>query len=79
MNLIIGIITGILSGFIAGRIIGSDNKGWLANLFIGLIGGFIGGWVFGLLNITWGGWIGTVGTSVVGAVILLLICNKLMK
>ena len=45
----------------------------------GFIGGFAGGFLFDLLNITWGGTIGQLGTAVVGAVVVLWIASKLKK
>ena len=71
MGLIGAIIIGILAGFIANKIMG---KGVL-----GVIGGFAGGFLFDLLNITWGGTIGQLGTAVVGAVVVLWIASKLKK
>ena len=66
MGLIGAIIIGILAGFIANKIMG---KG----------GGLLWNLVLGLLNITWGGTIGQLGTAVVGAVVVLWIASKLKK
>ena len=70
MGLIGAIIIGILAGFIANKIMGKGG-GLLWNLVLGVIGGFAGGFLFDLLNITWGGTIGQLGTAVVGAVVVL--------
>ena len=78
MGLIGAIIIGILAGFIANKIMGKGG-GLLWNLVLGVIGGFAGGFLFDLLNITWGGTIGQLGTAVVGAVVVLWIVSKLKK
>ena len=78
MGLIGAIIIGILAGFIANKIM-DKGGGLLWNLVLGVIGGFAGGFLFDLLNITWGGTIGQLGTAVVGAVVVLWIASKLKK
>jgi uncharacterized membrane protein YeaQ/YmgE (transglycosylase-associated protein family) len=65
-----GIITGLIAGLIAGWIMKSSH-GILWDILLGVVGGFFGGWLFEQLNLSWGGWIGSVGTAVVGAVVLI--------
>lgn len=78
--MICGIITGIIIGFIASKLFSGEGKGCIVNLFLGIIGGMFGGWLFELLGIQWNnGWIGEIGTGVIGAVVLLCIFNKLFK
>ena len=77
MGLIGSVILGILAGLFANKIMGKSSDGCWWNLFLGVIGGFVGGWVFDLLNISWGGVIGQLGTAIVGAVIVLFVANKL--
>ena len=71
------IIVGIIAGYIASRITSGEGKGCLIDLFLGVVGGFVGGWLFELLNISWGGKIGQVGTAAVGAIVVLWLWNKL--
>ena len=78
MGLIGAIIIGILAGFIANKIMGKSS-GLLWDLILGVIGGFAGGILFDLLEITWGGTIGQLGTAVVGAVVVLWIASLLRK
>ena len=78
MGLIGAIILGILAGFIANKLMGKGG-GLLWDLILGVIGGFAGGFLFDLLNITWGGIIGQLGTAVVGAVIILWIASFFRK
>ena len=53
--------------------------GLVACLLLGLVGGFVGGNVLGWIGIEWHGVIGQIGTSVVGAVIILWLWAKLKK
>lgn len=73
------IIIGCLAGFIAGKIMRGGGFGFLWNLILGIIGGVVGGWTLSLLNISWGGTIGSLGTAVVGAVLLLWIASLFKK
>ena len=65
--------------FIAGKIMRGGGFGFLWNLILGIIGGVVGGWALSLLNISWGGTIGSLGTAVVGAVLLLWIASLFKK
>lgn len=71
MNFIWYILIGILSGFIAGKIMRGGGFGLIVNLIVGIVGGILGGLVFGLFGISADNLIGSLITSVVGAVILL--------
>ena len=76
------IITSLLIGAIAGGLasfIMNSKGGLIRNIIIGIIGGFVGAYVFGLLNISWNGLIGTIGTSLVGACLLIFIGKALFK
>lgn len=79
MGLIGAIIIGVLAGLFANKIMDKQSSGCWWNLFLGVIGGFVGGWVFDLLNISWGGIMGQLGTAIVGAVIVLWVANTLKK
>lgn len=70
--MIAGIITGLIAGLIAGWIMKSGG-GIIWDIILGVLGGLFGGWLFEQLNISWGsyGWLGSVGTAIVGAVILI--------
>jgi uncharacterized membrane protein YeaQ/YmgE (transglycosylase-associated protein family) len=74
------IIVGIIAGFLAGKIMRGGGFGLLLNLLLGIVGGAVGGWVFGLLGINWSnGWIGEIGTGVVGAIIVLYVASLFKK
>lgn len=70
------IIAGIVIGYIANRLFGGEGNGCLMNFLLGVVGSAFGGWMFSLLNISWGGMIGEIGTGVVGAIVFLWIWNK---
>ena len=78
MGLIGAIIIGILAGFIANKAMGKSS-GLLWDLFFGVNGALAGGILFDLLEISWGGTIGQLGTAVVGAVVVLWIASLLRK
>lgn len=70
------VIIGICAGFLAGKIMRGGGFGCLWNLLLGVVGGVVGGWVFSLFNISWdAGWIGELGTAVVGSVLVLYIAS----
>ncbi len=71
------IVVGIIAGFVASKITSGKGKGCLMDLILGIIGGVVGGWVLNLLDITWGGPFSNIGTSILGAIIVLWIWNKL--
>ena len=78
-GLIGSIVIGCLAGFIAGKIMRGGGFGFWMNLLLGIVGGVVGGWTLSLLNISWGGTIGSLGTAVVGAVLVLCIASLFRK
>ena len=48
-------------------------SGWIANLVVGLVGGVLGGWLFSFFGLVPAGTLGSLATSVIGAVVLLWI------
>lgn len=69
--MIAGLITGLVAGLIAGWIMRGQGYGCLWNIVLGLIGGSVGGWLFEQLGISWNGPAGSIGTAVVGAVVVI--------
>lgn len=79
MGWIAWIIIGIIAGWLAEQIMGR-NHGLLTNLVVGIIGAFIGGWIASdVLNIAWGGWIGSTIVATIGAVLLLFILGLIKR
>jgi uncharacterized membrane protein YeaQ/YmgE (transglycosylase-associated protein family) len=78
-GLIIGIVTGIIAGFVASKLFDGQGKGCVVNLVLGIIGGALGGWVFSLFGLGANSWVGELVISVIGAMLFLLVWNKLLK
>lgn len=79
MSFIWFILIGIVSGFVAGKLMRGGGFGWIVNLVVGIIGGVLGGWLFSLLGIHTSSIIGSLITSVVGAVVLLWIVGLISR
>jgi len=79
MNFVWFILIGLVSGFVAGKLMHGGGFGLIVNLIVGIIGGVLGGWLFSLLGIYTAGIIGTLITSVVGAVFLLWVVGLLSR
>lgn len=79
MSFIWYILIGLVSGAVAGKLMRGGGFGWLVNLIVGIIGGVLGGWIFGILGIHTSSLIGSLITSVVGAIFLLWIVGWLSK
>lgn len=73
------VVVGIVAGAVACLIMGRERQGCLVNLLLGLAGGFVGGNALGWISVEWHGVTGQIGTSVVGAVIILWLCAKLKR
>ncbi|MDP3660315.1 GlsB/YeaQ/YmgE family stress response membrane protein [Phenylobacterium sp.] len=72
------IIIGILAGWLAEKIM-KRNHGLLTNLVVGLVGALLGAFVAGLLGINFGGWIGSIVVSTIGAVVLLFLLGLVKR
>ena len=79
MSFIWYILIGLVSGAVAGKLMRGGGFGWLVNLIVGIIGGVLGGWLFGILGIHTSSILGSLITSVVGAIFLLWIVGWLSK
>lgn len=60
-------------GWIAGQLVRGKGYGPVYDGLLGLGGGIVGNIIFGLLSIPSGGFIGTIITGVVGAIILVYV------
>lgn len=71
MNLIWLLIIGALAGWLAGHVTRGRGFGLLGDMVVGVIGAWLGGFilhVFGLYSV---GFIGSLVTALIGAVVLL--------
>lgn len=67
---IAAIIIGGLAGWIASGVMKTDT-GIFLNVVLGIIGAAIASFLFGILGISFGGWIGYLIAGVIGACILI--------
>lgn len=67
---IAAIIIGGLAGWIASGLMKTDT-GLFLNIVLGIIGAAIASFLFGILGISFGGWIGYLIAGVIGACILI--------
>ncbi|MCA9304509.1 MAG: GlsB/YeaQ/YmgE family stress response membrane protein [Phycisphaerales bacterium] len=79
MNIVYFLLIGLLSGWIAGMLMKGRGFGLLGNMVVGILGAVAGGFLFDLVGLTWGGTLGAIGTSVIGAVVLLFTISLFKK
>jgi uncharacterized membrane protein YeaQ/YmgE (transglycosylase-associated protein family) len=73
---IAAIIIGGIAGWLAEQFMKSP-MGLLMNIVLGIIGAAVASWLFGLLGVSFGGWIGYLIAGFVGACILIAIARAL--
>ena len=78
VGILSAIVIGIFAGWIAERLM-NRNQGILTNLVVGVVGSFIGAFVAHALNFSYYGFWGSLGVSVLGAVILLFLLGLLKR
>lgn len=67
------LLIGLVAGWLASLLVKGRGTGLVMNIIIGIIGGILGGWLFSLFGLIPVGTLGSLITSLVGAVILLWI------
>ena len=77
VSILISLALGAVAGWLAGIVMNSRGT-LLRNIIIGIIGGFLGSFVFGLLGISFAGYLGTVIESAAGACILIFLFRLLL-
>ena len=76
-SLLVLLLIGAVAGFIAAKLTHGVGFGLLINMAVGVVGAFLGSWLLGLFEVRWSGWLGTLATATVGAIVLLLILSLL--
>jgi len=78
LGLLRTLVVGLIAGWLAGMVMKGKYSA-LTDIFLGIVGGIIGGFVFALLGLSAWNLIGSIVTSFVGAVILILLVRQLKK
>jgi uncharacterized membrane protein YeaQ/YmgE (transglycosylase-associated protein family) len=72
MHFVLFILIGLIAGALAGRVVSGHGYRILGDVVVGVVGAFLGGWLFAVvLGVVGGGFIASLRTAFVGAVILL--------
>lgn len=71
------LLIGAVAGWLASLIVKGNGSGLVLNLIIGIVGGIVGGWIFSLFGLLAVGTLGSLITSLAGAVVLLWIAALL--
>lgn len=71
------LLIGLVAGWLANLIVKGKGSGLLVNLIVGIVGGILGGWIFSLFGLFAIGTMGSIITSVVGAVVFLWVVATL--
>ena len=80
MGLLVTILIGATAGWLGGMIYKGSGLGLIGNIIVGIIGSFIGFWLLGKLGISLGsGWIRSILTSAIGALVILFVLNLIFK
>ena len=69
------LLIGLVAGWLANLIVKGGGSGLIVNIIVGLIGGVLGGWLVSLFGWLPMGTMGSLLTSVLGAIVLLLIVS----
>jgi len=80
MELLVTILIGAAAGWLGSTIYKGNSLGIIGNIVVGIIGSFVGYWLLGKIGINLGtGWLGAILTGAIGAIIILLLINLIVK
>ena len=79
MRLIWFLIIGLAAGWLGGKIVQGKGFGFAGNLVVGVVGSFLGGILFWVIGLSAHGIIGSLIMATVGAVVLLVLVNRLRR
>ena len=80
LNLVWFLLIGLVAGWLAGLLLRGQGFGCSGNILIGAIGGLIGGFLFAQFGIdSFRGFLGSLLTALVGAIVLLFVVGLLRK
>jgi uncharacterized membrane protein YeaQ/YmgE (transglycosylase-associated protein family) len=75
---LVAIIIGGIAGWIASGLM-KTNTGLVLNIVLGIIGAAVASFLFGILGISFGGWIGYLIAGVIGACILIGVVRAIQR
>lgn len=78
VGIIGAIIIGVLAGWIAEKVM-KRNHGLLTNLVVGIVGALLGALIVGAVGVEFGGWIGSLIVSTLGAILLLFLLGVIKR
>ena len=80
MEIVVTIIIGAIAGWLGSMIYKGSGLGIVGNIVVGIVGSYVGYWLLGKLGINLdSGWIGTILTGAIGAIIILFLFNLIFK
>jgi uncharacterized membrane protein YeaQ/YmgE (transglycosylase-associated protein family) len=80
MEIFVTLIIGLAAGWLGSMIYKGSGLGILGNIVVGILGSFVGYWLLGKLGIHLGaGWIGTILTGAIGAIVILILFNLIFR
>jgi uncharacterized membrane protein YeaQ/YmgE (transglycosylase-associated protein family) len=80
MNIVWFLIIGALAGWLAGILTKGKGFGVLGNVIVGVVGAVIGGHIFHFVGVSvGGGFVPSLVTALVGALVLLFLINLIRK
>ncbi|WP_278820553.1 GlsB/YeaQ/YmgE family stress response membrane protein [Hoylesella nanceiensis] len=81
MGIFATLIIGAIAGWLGGKIYKGSGLGLLGNIIVGILGSGVGSWLLEkVLNISLGeGWIGSIITGAIGAIVILFLINLIFK
>lgn len=79
MGFVYFLLIGLCAGWLAGQFTEGKGFGVVGNLIVGVIGAILGGFMFRVIGLTSTGLIGELITATVGAVVLLVVLQRVGK
>lgn len=76
MGLLWFLLVGLIAGSIANAVMDRSGKGLGSSLILGVVGAFIGGPLLGLIGMRAFGFVGSIVSATIGAVLLIWIVRK---
>lgn len=73
------LLIGLVAGWLANLIVRGGGAGLFINLIVGIVGGILGGWLVSLFGWIPLGTFGTLITSLIGAIVLLLLVSLITR